>query len=782
MDWHPASITTNTGGRFQLVITGLGKNGRPADVTLVRGALTKIGSYTDGDPFGDATAELTFPALTPFDDLDAPDLGAWLCEGAAVDIWWRPARPADRPGYHPTEDSWSARRVLDPMTEQMDIITPTAARSLTGDYLHPWRRKVWEGYIASIKASANEQGFGLPVTCQGAVFQLDRYRAAPFYPPDPFTMEALIAGQFARHRRPQLRTKSLIICFPDDWQKKIPKYQAYGNTPITPHGRPGDLWSGLSTRNTGSWTPALTGFVQDLLTVMITPRHTGARAGNQWTVNHFRYRQELPGGRGRDGKPLFRGGRRSTGRQPVLMVRNRFAPPDFSLWLGEPGLAADLDRDSTQAVDVIYGDGIDTDGQTWRNATISDDGQRTSYAPLAFDRAAYPYLKKRRSMDVMPLEGYTKYGNGFSFEDGVSIADQQLAINMTPGWQGTITIKTDPSPDLSRWELHAGMVMVLKGFMGTGADGMRFHVASAQHNPEDGTVTLTVDTRFRDLLTLEESLQRTRDPLTPVKMLQVGLASTQVEDVQAPWDYSAGSGFAPRKAKNFFKLKPNAEAFPYLDSTRKYPPQSHPEFYTKVDASAPNSKGRWTQHPIQILCSAKDTIARTEFICVDFFGRPKRIPFHLSIYYVNGIRPWAMPHLNGSYSAYQLLAFERVNPVTGTLVHTHLWPDPSFVVGWGNNVPTLASPNGVMDRPGFWPGREATPGGRPSGAAPTGRFVDDSAWDFDLTAQRGFFKANNPPGKRPDDTDISLYAMIYAEAGEPVYFIGRLFRQNPGVT
>jgi len=769
MDWHVGTVTTSTGGRFQLVITGRGKSGAPADVTVLRGAVTQIQSYADADPFGDATAELTFPALTPFDDLDATDLHTWLMEGASVDIYWRPAIKASTAGYP------GYRRILDPLTDQGDIITPEGIHNSAGHYLRANRRKVWEGYIASIKATADETSFGLPVTCQGALFQVDRYRAAPFYPPDPWPMEALMVGQFSTASRPQLRTRNLIVCYPTGWARKIPKYVAYGGTPVTPHGRPGDLYSGLATRNTGSWNPALTGFCQDLLTVMITRRGDGARSGNQWTIGHYRANQTLPDGVNAKGKRLYRSGTLSGGRQPVLQVRNRYAAANFAVWLGAPGVSVDLDRDSTQAVDVIYGDGIDIDGQTWRNAAVNDNTTRTSYLPLAADQSVYPYKERGRNTDVMPLEGYTKYGNGFSVEDGISIAEQQLAFNMTPGWQGTITMKTDPSPTLSRWEIHSGMVVLLRGFMGSGEGGMKFHIASCTHAPEQGSITMTVDTRFRDLLTVEESLQRTRDPLTPVKMLQVNQSSTLIEDVQAPWDYNAGSGFIPTKSRKFFKLKPNSDQFPWTVSTHRYPPSVYGDFYVgPVHAAAKTSSGRW-YGPVPVITSAKDTIARTEFVCVDFYGRPKRIPFHVSFYYVN-VKVWSMPHLHGSYSPYQLNAFEKVDPVTGTRVNPLLWPNDKFIIGWGNNSPTLSHPTGQMDRPGFWPGRET------SGTRPTGRFVDDFVWDYDLTSQRQYFEAANPPGKHWKDTDVSLYAMFYAEANESVYFIGRLFRQNPGAT
>lgn len=760
-DWKASAVTVDTGGRFQIVITGRGKNARSVDVTSFRGAPTQIGDYSDADPFGDATATLTFPTLSPFDDLDSPELNGWLMEGAKVDIYWRPSQQADDVAYP------GARKVINPKTEKPDLVTPVYLNDSGGSRLGVNRRPCWEGNIASIKATADDTSFGLPITCQGALFQLDRYRAQPFYPPDPWPMELLIEEQFKRHLRPHLLTRPLITAFPGSWKKKIPAYDPHSRTPYTIAGEPGTLWSGLSTRNTGAWQNALTGFVQDLLTVMITRQGDGAKPGNQWTIRHYRRGESLPAGTDRHNKSIR--GSTSAGRQPVLLVRDRFADADFTLQLGAFGVKVDLDRDYTQAVDVIFGDGTDLDGQTWRNATISTNGARTTYAPLAAERAVYPYTAAKRDSKKLPLEGYTKYGNGFSLEDGISIAAQQLALQMNPGWQGTIELKVDPSSDLSRWDIHSGMVVSLLGFMGTGADGVKFHIAQAKHSPELGTVTLTVDTRFRDLLTVEESIARTRDPLTPVKMLQVNKASVMIDDVQAPWDYSAGSGFVPTKSKDFFKQKHADDPFPYVASTRRFPPSVYPHYYAgPLHSSAPRSIGRW-YGPVQILTSARDTIARTEFVCVDYYGRPKKIPFHVSIYYVN-VTVTAMPHLDGEWSPYLNNAFERVDPATGFQVNPLLWPDNSFIIGWGNKV------DGKFDRPGFWPGNEA------SGAPPTGVFADDSTWQYDNTQYHQYFKSANPPGTRYKDTDISIYAMFYAEANEPVYFLGRLFRQNPGTS
>ena len=118
------------------------------------------------------------------------------------------------------------------------------------------------------------------------------------------------------------------------------------------------------------------------------------------------------------------------------------------------------------------------------------------------------------------------------------------ARDQRPGWAGDITLKVDP-PEMSRWAIKAGMTLNLQGFAGSGEQGVHFHVAQVEANPLEGTVKLTLDTRYRDLLNLEEARVRARDPLTPSKMLQINRRSVMIEDLQAPWDYTAGSGFIP---------------------------------------------------------------------------------------------------------------------------------------------------------------------------------------------------------------------------------------------
>jgi hypothetical protein len=743
---------SNLGGRFQLVISKLTPGGRTVDASYLRGAPTQLTSYSEADPFGDSAATFSFPAITGFDDLQAADLGTWLDFYSNVDIFWVPAI-ADAVQYLSSDSL-----VINPLTNQPDIITPWALRLPSGKATGDHRIKVWEGFIASMDLTSSSTQVSLEIQCQGAVFQLDRYLQKPFYPYQPWPLENLILDAFDSlpgqpTRRPHLRTHHLTQVFPAGWKLKFPKFSAaVGKSLYTPTGKPGAKWSGYTSRETGAWDHALTGFVQNQLTVMITDARSGVTEGNQWTINQAHQSALSPG------------------RAPVLQIRDRFRPPDFSLWLGTPGVEVTLSSDSTQSENVIYGDGTSIDGTVWRNAVINADGSRTDYNPLAAGRDVWPALGNKQFLHGgFTSEARTQFGVGFDQPSAVNVAEQQLARDREPGWTGTITLSVDPSSILPRWLIRAGMTVLLKGFAGSGETGIPFHIASKTVNPMEGTVALTVDTRYRDLLTVDEAQARTRDPLTPVKMLQVGRSSVIIADVQAPWDYTTGSGFVPTKSQAFFANNPTSDPFPYTSWSEKHSPLSHQyqSWYVKCNASAPKTLGRWAG-PITILTSASDTIARTEFFCCDIFGRPVKVPFHVSLYHVN-VHPGDMPHIGSNFSAFQNNAFEKVDPKTGQQTSHFLWPATGFITGWG------AQQDGIYNRAGFWPGRES------DGAPPTGLLVDDATYPVDNTSWNGFFKAPNPPGTRVPAAAISIYAMFYCDYKEPVYFMGRLYKQNSGV-
>lgn len=695
--------TTTPAGRWKLAINGV-------DVTNLRGVPVKISDYSFTDPFADSLANLVFPQITGFDDLESPEFASWLVDEANVDIFWIP--------------TVAGSTVINPVTGNKDLALGTPA-------------PVWEGFLASFDIEESENGSYLAAQCQGALLQLDRHKAKPSYPARPLSYESMIRDQFDLAKRPNLRTQPMgSPQWPTGWTKVMPTGHV---TVYTPIGKPGDKITGYSGRDTGAWDASLTGFIASLLAVMFTQDDCGVTPGNQWTVL------------------------KDPGRQPVLQVRDRYRTPDFEVWYGQVGVKCPrMTRDGTQRVNVIYGEGTSLDGTTWRNAVISPDGTSTDYAPLAYVPEVYPPTSNPiYDQSQMVLEGYTRFPSGFDQLPATDSSKKILQRDRDPGWVGEMTLSIDPSDTLSRFQVRAGMTVRLKGFMGTGSTGMNFHVAEAIVHPEEGSVTLKLDTKYRDLLTLEEVVARTRDPLTPTKMLQVNRRTVLIEDIVAPWDYSAGSGYMPQAARKMLSNADRSVAFPWKSITNAFPPKYHPEYYIKVKGKNSSSNGRWTFFPI--LMSQRGSIRRLEMQAFDSNGDPLAAAFHLSLYYAN-VTVTAMPMSNGIHSPFFVGAFESTQPnglpwPTGNFFA----PDDSIIIGWGNH-----------DQPAGY-----SPGSKANGNPITGTLVDESSFSFDCMSNPNFDK-NARVGQKIPSSAITIHGALYTDYPANVFFLGRMFRQEPG--
>lgn len=617
------------------------------------------------------------------------------------------------------------------------IIVNSNASSTKAIRVPPQRIIVWEGFVASMEVSL-EQSSELTVQCQGALYQADRYLQKPAYPPRPIPHEKLMQEVFSHTKRPHLRTQQLTIRFPSNWTQVVPPY-TYTNA-YTLDARPGTKYTGYSSRNTGSWDHALTNFCADLLSVMFVDEKSGSTPGNQWTIVQ---------------EPR---------RKPVLKVRDRFRTPDFSIWYGQVGVTGSFTRDNTQITNVVYGEGTSVDGSVWRNAYISNDGTRTEYAPLAWVPNVYPF-QNNAAFDKTKFTSETlyKYGSGFGQDQATSSAKKSLTRDQSPGWTGEIVLAVDPG--ISKWAIRAGMTLSLKGFAGTGEDGVRFHIAQVQASPEQGTVTLTLDTRYRDLLNLEEARARTRDPLTPSKMLQINKRTVMIEDTMAPWDYTAGSGFIPQASTKFHAIRNNREVFPWKTTLKAHPPRRYASWYIKCNADRARRVDRWSGvKPIYM--GQKGTIRRTEIVACDIDGNILPVEFHVSFYRNPGTcSPLAMPRDGQGPSPFIENAFQTTDANGVQLpVGSFLAPSPDLLIGWGN-----------LEQPaGYFPSRKT------DGASPTGLLVDEASWTWDCNGN-GFFTNQYPGvGHTIPKSAFQIYAEFYVEHTEPVYFMGRLYRQEPG--
>lgn len=693
-------------GRFQIVVYKVG--GRPQDVTYFRNAAASIQNYSNADPFGDSVCVLDFPQITGFDDLASSDVGSWLAPFSQVELYW--------------VASVAGTTEMDPRTNQRTLGPGV-------------RTKIWEGYVASLDMSLDTSGSKMSVQCQGSLFQVDRYMAKPAFPPRPIPHETLIARAFDHKDRPHLRTKPLKIEWPVGWTKKTPPYTK--PTAYTPDARPGVLYSGYSTRDTGGWVHALTDHVAGLTRVMFTDDDSGVSAGNQWTV------------------------RSDPGRQPVLYVRNRYRTPDIELWFGQVGVTGNFSLDATQVGNIVYGTGTAIDGSGWSNQVISNDGRSTGYAPLAAARNVYPQSRNPfYNKNAFAAETKREFMSGFALDQAISSAQKSLQREAEAAWTGDLTLSVDPS-SMSRWMIRSDMTLKLMGFAGTGATGLNFHIAQVQANPEAGTVQLTIDSRYRDLTDLEEIRLRQRDPLTPTKMLRVGARSVVLEDISAPWDYTAGSGFIPLNSVKLHSVRPTSEDFPWKSFLLAHPPRHYGHWYVRVKANAALRADRWTLgRDVPILMAQKGSIRRTEIVCVDVEGNIVPVPFHFSMYYM-AVVVSAMPRDAGGPSPFLVNAFESIDKTGMQLPPTITGQPPA--VGWGN-----------ADQPaGYSPGRKS------DGTPPTGILVDEANWNFDTTNNPNYAHEAKPGYTIPASV-VTMYGAFYAEYTQPVYFIGRLFRQEPG--
>lgn len=603
---------------------------------------------------------------------------------------------------------------------------------------------VWEGFVASYEWSSTEDSSTLTVQAQGALFQIDKYVSYPQYPPNLISYENLIREAFDPELHPHLRTQHLTITYPDDWDVTAVQSPNQVDEYRRP-GKPGKNITGYATRVTGAWDKALTGFVAGLLQLMYA-----SEFADMWTI------------------------RKKDGRRPELLVKSRSREVDYEITAGQPGVALSLARDYTQYANLIYGSGTDLAGSTFNRQTISRDGSRTNYIPMAYNKGVYPIESAKLNNSMMRVETYVSFDAGMSERDALRTSELMLARNQDPGYVGTLTLSVDPillsTPDQgfldgSRYLIQANRSIRIKHFAGSGSEGIVFHIAESSIDVESGVTTLKIDSKFRDLLTLEEVLIRTRDPLTPVRMLQVGKQSILIPDQMAPWDYKAGSGYVPQSSKPFYSLVDRAETFPYEATSLTHPPSKYPDYYIGIPAAAPSRDKRWAG-PIPIRMAEKGDIRLIQFACFGRNGKRLRVPFHVSLYY-HHVTVDAMPYDGYGHSPFIPRAFQTTNefgiPIPAGTPGVTTLPDQSLIIGWGDG-----------EQPAGY-----SPGTKTHGDRITGQLIDETTWSFDCTNNPDF-NLNPAAGFRQPKSAITIYAMFYAESTEWIFVRGRFFKKEPG--
>jgi len=728
-------------GFFRIFATPPG--GFEREITLFRNAPVKLGSVTTQDPFTEQTASLSFPQITIFDTPGQGDLD-WLVPDCDIDIVFQN----------------------------------------TGGYDLDWR---WEGYIASYAFSLSGTDSSFSMDLKGAFYALDDYLAVPTHPNRPIPYEILIAQAFDQDQHPAHLGK-FRIRFPSDWgdhaEHRVPPFtDPIYLSALKPWGVATDqLWTGFTSRNTGSWEPMLSGFVQSLLTVMF------AEGGAQWSI------------------------RNRSRRRPELFLRKIPDAADDSIieiYLGAPGVTFDGSRDFTQRAGVIYGSGKDEAGVQYSNIQVSPDGRSTYFKPFAYSARMWP-RKNNPNYDrkAKPKETMLRFQDGVDEVSATKIALGQYQRFAEPGITGSITLTTDPRRSngalMPRLMIRGGQSIRIHGLFGV-REGVLAHITSATADFDSLTTQLTFDTKYRDQLTVEEVRARTRDALTPLRALQVGKYSNTIQDLVLPWSYKAGSGIVPTAAMEFFNEKlPSNATFPYEEWTQKYPPKTHPSWYIRIGPTdRDNASNNWCSESrdgqqtmaIPIRMSQAGSIRSTQIAAYDKNGNLTPVKFHASVYMNNGTAVNAMPKFPVARAAAHFPKYLDARKTDGSVIPTtydvyqahpfykggweHVQPDGTHFP-WGNDTQLPTDTAGLVvgwgnyyEPAGYSPGRFS------KGAARTGVLTDDSAWSWDLTPDLNLDK---PKQNDPENYAGMLFIMIYCDDQntDPVFFMGRFIRVEPG--
>lgn len=725
----PELVANGLAGFWKVFVYPRGDNATNAvvDVSFVRGAPTSVESLSTSDPFGPTTASVVFPAITLLDRAGSGDLW-WLTPEVDIDICW-----------------------------------------FVGEGEPPVYR--WEGYMSIFEYSSNDVGGSLTVTCRGAMYQLDNYLAKPSYVYQPIPYEVAISRQF--DNKPDLRVAPVQVEWPAWWNTRF-ALADYSSKPLylRPEGvEDGANWSGLVTRTTGSFTPTLTEYIQGLLGNMYS-------AKGQFTL-------------------LM-----NEGRRPVLRHRDYLSAPlpdTLVVDLLNPGVTMGLQRDYTKQVNVVYAQGKALNGSTYSGMRTNADGTMVTYEPYAYRRSVHPLeLNDWYDRNVMRKEVNLSFYEGMSELEAQQVSRSHLQRFADPGYFGSIDLTSDPliygsdpaTPEFfPRYLIRAGMSILVRGLFGD-RDGQLFHITECTVSNE--ATSLTIDSKFRDQLTVQEVRMNTRDALAPVRLLTVGQYRPNIPDMLFPWSYLDGSGFMPKGSQTLFDGMPDNIPFPWSDWTRQRPPRD-PQWsnmYIKIGPTDTNADNNWANkrqtvrdfEPYSVRMSQAGEAQLIQVAAYDQYGNVLKVPFHVSLYKTNGVRYSSMPALGledepnfppykaGQHYPFFPKAWEQyaedgtaLNPETAAAAVT-----AQVIVGYGN----------YYEKAGFWPGSSAV-----EGAEPTGLFVDESGFSWDLTDSTTGVNPMRPREinlQNPNAAD--LYIMIYCDAQltQDVYFLGRIFRKEPG--
>jgi len=436
--------------------------------------------------------------------------------------------------------------------------------------------------------------------------------------------------------------------------------------------------------------------------------------------------------------------------------------------------------------------------------TVSPDGATTTYEPFAYSPKVYPRKQNPRyDQFIKPKETMVRFQDGVDELSAKKIAQAQLQRFAEPGITGSITLTTDPryidGSLCPRMLIRAGVTLRIRNLFGI-PEGVLVHVTDTSADFTSLSTTLNFDSKYRDQLTVDEVKARTKDALTPLRALQVGKYSNTVQDLVLPWSYKEGSGCVPLGSREFFNEKlPSTAKFPYEEWTQKFPPRNpaYRPYYIRLNpTNTEDSTRNWTGMPragqnalsIPIRMGQGGTIRLSQIAAYDKDGNVLPVRFHVSVYDGDGVSALNMPKFDFTGP---LADVKFLRPKDITVSYESGQSNPFFKDAWEsvredgttiqNQSQVVAEGSGLkvgwgnyFEPAGYSPGRFSR------GAQRTGLLQDDSAWTWSFGEDR--LDMQSPKNNATEEYAGMLFVMIYCDeqGDEPVYFMGRFFRQEPG--
>lgn len=585
--YSPTSRTIREWGSYQIVATLPG--GTPTDVTMFRDVPAILDSYSYQQPYGESAAQITFPQITEFDQYGTGELD-WLRIGANIDINRVLPTGETKPLWCGFITSLEASYGTDGggMTVQCAgaLSGEAALRVLPVTFVVDYEKRSIGKRLQRVLSNTVEPGQSLrPYSWR---FTYNPYNFADSYAPSP---PIDVAKNGSRSQTVLDYMDELMALAQDDYSRiwTIARKRETDGTYVARNYEPqpkGGLGyaqyyqrcpSRLYTIDSGARgvTVQLSCDIADQVNAVYGEGIDGD-TGERWRNAKYPNVQEtIPlfstyATSGSLGYDFNYYGDNSEERQEDYFVWRAEALSD-GYQVGLPGYPltsiywSSADIDAAKAIQARAGlpqSGY-VDLATW-NATFSNGSQNNAtlltsayFAPIVARTEVEPYLytpngsiagiNDNYDPAVMRVERMTSFGEGISKARAVDSVEREFSVlgpTAQQHWTGTITLEMDPREG-SRLDIVEGDFIKLRN----GITGDRWlMVAGITVAPESEklTVTLTIDTMYRDLLTVAEVIERNRETrFDPARnIINQRRKSAHVAEISG-WDGESGAGKIP---------------------------------------------------------------------------------------------------------------------------------------------------------------------------------------------------------------------------------------------